>query len=155
MEYINGKLVIRHGKNLSIPVLTNNSYDESIQNLKKYQNFGGNLQLPGGYASLPRFVLAASFLKNLADITLLPQAIAYAFNMLGYVQEPPSSPTPTVWSVVFDLSNKILYYRDIDNAQIRFIHLDNFNLAKDQTIKIVRINNNLSGNISPNSFTRF
>lgn len=51
MEYINGKLEIYQGNDFPIPVLTNDFYKKSIQSLKQYKNFGGNLSLPGGHYS--------------------------------------------------------------------------------------------------------
>ncbi len=79
MDYTQGKLHISHGKNLPIPALTNNSYSESIQNVKQYQGFGGKLPLPGGYETKERFVRAACFIKRLSPATSLQQAIAYTF----------------------------------------------------------------------------
>lgn len=147
MEYIEGKLVICHGANLPIPVLTNDTYAESVQYIKKYKDFGGDLPLPGGYESEARFVNAADFLKNLPTIENKQQAVAYGFNVLGYISEPPGSRWPTVWSFVYDYSDQILYYRDIDNQQIRFIRLNNFNFSKNQPVRILPINNALSGNV--------
>ncbi len=148
MDYIHGKLHIAHGKNLPIPALTNNSYSESLQNLKQYQDFGGKLPLPGGYDSSERFVRAACFIKRLPPSTSLPQTIAYAFGGLADTAAAPGTESPTVWSVVFDLKNKILYYRDIDNANIRSVNLMNFNLNKNQPMKILMINNDLNGNLN-------
>lgn len=147
MEYLNGKLTLYQGKNLPVPVLANNRYENSITSLKQYKNFGGHLPLPAGYLTRTRFVLAANLLQTLPKPTSDQQAIAFTFNALGYLIEPPVSTTPTVWSVVYDLSNKTLYYRNIDNAQIRFMHLRDFNFSKGQPTKALLLNNNLSGNV--------
>ncbi len=147
MEDIKGKLVIYTGNDLPIPVLTNNRYAHAVQNLRKYKGFGGTLPLPGGFGSLSRFVLAANFLKTLPPLSSLSQTIAQTFNCLGYVIEIPSAAFPTVWSVTFDLSNKVLYYRNIDNAKIRFINLKDFNFTTSERTKILLINNNYSGDV--------
>lgn len=148
MDYVNGKLHISHGKNLPIPALTNNSYNESIENVKKYKDFGGKLPLPGGYESKERFVRAACFIKRLTPATSLQQTIAYVFAGLADTAAAPGTESPTVWSVVFDLTNKTLYYRDIDNAYIRSVNLMNFNLNQDQSVKMLMLNNGLNGNLN-------
>ena len=147
MEYLNGKLNIYHQKKLPIPALTNTSYLESTQLLKQYQGFGGDAPLPGGYFTKARFVLAANFLKNLPPPHSTQQAVASAFNGLGYLIEIPGSSNPTVWSSVYDLTNRILYYRTIDNQQIRFVHLDHFNLAKGQPVRIMSMTNDFVGDV--------
>ena len=148
MEYLNGKLSIYHQKDLPVPVLTNTPYLESTQLLKKYQGFGGDAPLPGGYFTKARFVLAANFLKNLPTPHSVQQAaVASAFNGLGYLIEIPGSSDPTVWSTVYDLSNRVVYYRTIDNPRIRIVHLDHFNLAKGQPVKILSMNNDFVGDV--------
>lgn len=147
MENINGKLVIYQGKNLPLPILTNDFYQESIQSLKQYKNFGGNLPLPGGHHSKSRFILAAYFLQTLPTTQSSQQAIANTFDALGYLSQPPGSSWQTGWSAVYDLSNKVLYYRDVDNQQIRFVRLNDFDLSAGQAAKLLFMNNNFSGNV--------
>ncbi|MBS0350265.1 MAG: linear amide C-N hydrolase [Proteobacteria bacterium] len=147
IEYLNGKLNIYYQKDLPVPVLTNTPYLESTQLLKQYHGFGKDTSLPGGYFTKARFVLAANFLKNLPTSHSTQQAVASAFNGLGYLIETPGSSDPTVWSVVYDLSNRILYYRTIDNQQIRLVHLDHFNLAKGQPVRIMSMTNDFIGEV--------
>lgn len=147
MEYTNGNLKIYQGKALSVPVLTNHLYPDSIQSLQKYKNFGSDVSLPGGHYSATRFVLASYFLKKLPPITSNQQAIANTFVALGYLSQPPGSSWLTGWSVVYDLENKTLYYRDVDNQQIRFIHLKDFNFASKQPVKILLMNNHFNGDV--------
>ncbi len=147
MEYLNGKLNIYHQNDFPVPVLTNTPYLESTQLLKHYQGLGGDAPLPGGYFTKARFVLAANFLKNLPTPHSTQQAVASAFNGLGYLIEIPGSSDPTVWSTVFDLTNRILYYRTIDNSQIRLVHLGHFNLSKGQPVRIMSINNDFIGDV--------
>lgn len=147
MEYINGKLVIHEGKDFPVPVLTNDPYSDSIDSIKKYKNFGEDVSLPGGHYSPTRFVLATYFIKTLPPITSNQQAIANAFVALGYVSQPPGTNWLTGWSIVYDLSNKIIYYRDVDNQQIRTINLSDFNFSKDEPVKVLFLNNSYSGDM--------
>lgn len=145
LEYLNEELVI-HRIIDSPPVLTNTTYAKSIKNLKLYQHFGGNAPLPGDDASLDRFVRIANFWKLLPSMTL-SQAIAMGFNAMGYLIEPPGTEWETVWTYVFDLSNKTCYWRDIDNQQIRYLHLTDFNLSKGKPVQILFLNNTLAGDM--------
>lgn len=146
LEYLDAQLII-HRIIDSPPVLTNNPYAQSLANLKSYQNFGGNAPLPGSDSSLDRFVRIASFWKLLPPMASLPQTIAMGFNAMGYLIAPPGTEQPTAWTYVFDLSNKIGYWRDVDNQQIRYIHLADFNLAKGKPIQILFLNDTLAGDM--------
>jgi len=148
MEYIKGKLKIYFNSSLPIAILTNTEYQKAAQTVKRYNGFGGDLPLPGGYQSQSRFVLAASYVQTLPKIKSNADAIAYLFGCLGYVIEPPASTTPTAWSVVYDLPNKIVYYRDINNQSIRYIRMRDLNFSKDSAEKSLLINNLLQGNIA-------
>ncbi len=88
LEYINGNLVIHQGNPLSIPVLTNNTYENSLTYLKNYQGFGGKLPIPTGYHSKDRFIRAAYFWQQHQHPKNLQQAISHAFNALNDVSEP-------------------------------------------------------------------
>jgi penicillin V acylase-like amidase (Ntn superfamily) len=148
MEYVHGKLIVDQGKHLSTPVFANNTYAKSLACLKKYKNFGGQLTLPGGYASNARFVRAASFLKRMPKPNSLNQAIAFEFNALADTAEAVGTANATGWSVVYDLAHQKIYYRDVNNPNIRTLSLMQFNFSKDQPIKTLALNNHLSGNVA-------
>ena len=147
MEYTRGKLKIYHDKNLPIDVLTNDTYHQSLHYLKEYKGFGGELPLPGGYTSKARFVRAATFLKQKQKFSSTSEAVAYVFDALRRVSEARGTPWPTVWSVTYNLSRKIIYFRNIDNPNIRFVKLKQINFARRQKQKAQTINNSLSGNV--------
>lgn len=103
MEYLHGKLVVYTGKNLPLPVLTNTIYP---QVLKEYQAAQQDSVLPAGYHSVARFVRAGYLLK-----TTRPQNSNQAFQILQAVAEPKDSDDPTQWSAVFNLTQRIAYFR--------------------------------------------
>lgn len=146
LEYLDEELII-HQIIDSPPVLTNDTYAKSIKNLKFYQHFGGAAPLPGGESSLDRFVRIAHFWKLLPSMTSLSQTVAAGFNAMGYLIEPPGTRSETVWTYVFDLSNKMCYWRDMDNQQIRYIRLFDFNLSKGKPIQVLFLNNILVGDM--------
>lgn len=146
LEYLDEKLVI-HKIIDSPPVLTNDPYAKSIEHLKLYQHFGGDEPLPGSDSSLDRFVRIANFWKFVPTLTSLSQSIAMGFNAMGLVIEFPGSVWETTWTYVFDLTNKTCYWRDMDNQQIRYVRLADFNLSKGKAIQILFLNNSLAGDM--------
>jgi penicillin V acylase-like amidase (Ntn superfamily) len=76
LEHVDGKLVVTSGKALKVPVLTNNTYAESIEFLGRHQGFGGKDPLPVGNDSLLRFVRAAADTKRGATSQIPAAAFA-------------------------------------------------------------------------------
>jgi len=127
LEYLNGKLVVHTQDNLPSPVLTNTDYDTSVALLSDYKEGGGEKALPGGYDSNSRFVRAAFYLKRLPSFVANEEHIAYAFNGLSDVAQPPGSGIPTQLSMVFDIPTKTAYFRSINESAVRVIPLNSIN----------------------------
>lgn len=147
MEYLHGQLVIYHGKNLPILATTNSPYHESLQYSKQFKGYDCHASFADETGSLLRFAKIVYFLKIMTPFESRQQAISYVFQGLDYVASPFSTraDSQTVWSVVFDLADKTLYFRSIDNQQIRIIRLKRLNFSKNQPTKALSINNDLSG----------
>jgi choloylglycine hydrolase len=66
IEFLNGKMVVHRGKELPFPVLTNNTYDESIQQTKGLTNrtFADN--------SIDRFAKACSMVQQFQLQDIIP-----------------------------------------------------------------------------------
>lgn len=123
IEYYAGKAVIYKNNEISPKVLTNSFYHASLSHLKQFKRFGGNLPLPGEYDSLSRFVKASAYLKGLPkDIS--KEYIAAGFNGLGIAAQPLGEGMPTQSSMVFDIPLRKLYFRSINNAEVRIIDLN-------------------------------
>lgn len=149
IKYLNKKQVVHSGKQVKIFAITNDPYSDSIEYIKQFKGFGGNAIIPSEFDSEPafanslqRFARVANALKIMPKIEAKQQAVSYAFNALAYTQNPLPN---TQWTSVFDLSDRTLYLRSIDNQQIRIVRLSKFNISEGQPIKILSINNDLSG----------
>jgi len=159
LEYVDGNLVIHQANPLSIPVLTNNTYANSLTYLKQYQGFGGKLPIPTDYTSKSRFVRAAYFWKHHRQAKSLQQAMAIAFNGMNYVTQPvtikhntweeniKADSSPTQWMIARDLTHKILEFKSINNHKIRTIDFKQINFSKGQPIKVLSINAEVYGNV--------
>lgn len=137
LEYVKGKLNIYTGKDLPIPIITNSTYPKSLAAFTQYKDKDVT-QLPGGYWSIARFVLGANYINRL-KLSSTNQLMPEAFNVLGYLIEPAFGDDPTDWSIVYDINNKVIYYRDIDNPQIRKVALSQINQLNGKEYKACNI----------------
>jgi penicillin V acylase-like amidase (Ntn superfamily) len=111
VEFIGGQMIVYHDSNYTI--LTNDPpYNDQLNNLKNYKKFGGNLPWPGEVDPMSRFVRASAFLTTLnVQPFLHPNLISSLFSAIRSVETPFGADMgPTLWSSVFDLSNKAIYF---------------------------------------------
>ena len=149
IEYISGKLIVH--KNPTIKVLTNTPYSEDAEAIKEYKSFGGDKEIPGDTASTSRFIKGAYNIKNLIkclennpdDKTIIPtipeQLTAYAFDMIQTIIQPLgcdlNSEFATQWTIVTDITNKKMYFRTFNNANISYIKLKEVDFSKKHPVQ--------------------
>ena len=148
IEYLDKKQVVHSGKQIKLFAITNDTHSDSIKYIKQFKEFGGSATIPSEFDSEPafanslqRFARIANALKIMPKIETKLQAVSYAFNALAYTQNPLPN---TQWTSVFDLSDKTLYLRSIDNQQIRIVRLNKFDISEGQPIRFLSVNNDLS-----------
>lgn len=135
-------MVVHKGKDLSVPVLTNNSYDESVN---AYKNSTAN-----GNNSLERFETACNMIKQFtADKTDVP-VTDYAFNILAEVAQGDF----TKWSIVYDLTNKTIQFKTNRFKQIKSINFSSFDFNCTAPSKVWDMNQPQNGNVA-NLFQNF
>lgn len=119
-EYVGGKLVIHHGPEFRI--MTNDPpLDEMLASMKKYQELGGEEQLPGAASPENRFARLSVYYKYLPDPKDYIQAVAGALSLLRIAQVPFRDPArvpaggsglagvQTNWVSAADVTNDIYY----------------------------------------------
>lgn len=157
VEYIDGNLVIHHGKQYA--VMTNDPvYNVQIENLKRYKSFGGTLELPGSTEPDDRFVRAAYFLKHLPEPKNQTQAVGYAFSAIRNVAVPFGAPYkgrtgagtyPTWWLSATDCTNRIFYFNWTKNPNIIWVEIKNVDFSKESAIRMLNPRNpSLVGDVS-------
>ncbi len=157
-EYRDGNLIIYHGKQYS--VATNDPfYDFQLNNLKKYQFFGGTLPLPGDLDSVSRFVRLSAFLKKLPEPKSDGEAIALAFAIIRVVQIPyvgeRAGSWPTRWISVADLTNRIYYFHSTTSPNIAWIKLDELNFHSAAPLLELDLHDpQLEGEVSKSFYSR-
>jgi penicillin V acylase-like amidase (Ntn superfamily) len=140
--------------------ITNTSFEKSLQ----YANQSKELpitQLSRKLTSLDRFTLAYRLVESKSNLKRnSPNSpVDEAFSILHEVSVKPSirsvwnwigkkiPPTFTYWSIVFDVTNRAIQYRDYRNKKIRSFELRNFNFSKAEPALSLRLDNSLTGEI--------
>ncbi len=142
IEFLNGKIVAHKGKDLAVPVLTNNIYDESVTAYKNSSVDGNN--------SLERFSQACSMIQKLNAGSVTKPLIDYSFDILGEVSQGDF----TKWSIVYDLTNKTIQFKTNRFKQIKTLSFSAFDFNCTSTAKVWDMNQTGNGSIN-NSFQNF
>jgi len=157
LEYVKGKLVVHHGKDVT--VMTNEPpMDEQLANLKRYKLFGGSLAMPGDINPPDRFVRASSYLKTLPKPADSNKAIGYLNGVIRNVSVPfgavdtsggESTDTwPTRWATASDLTHKVFYVSSVDTPSAIWVDMSKFNPKSKDILAVDPHNASLAGDVS-------
>lgn len=142
IEFLNGKMVVHKGSYLSFPVLTNNTYDESVRSVKNSTTNGDN--------SLERFAKACKMIKQLNAANISKSLNDYAFDILGEVAQGDF----TKWSIVYDISNKTIQFKTNRFKQVKTVRFSAFDFNCTAMAKVWDMNQTATGAIN-NLFQNF
>ena len=120
IEYINGKMVVHKDSILPISVLTNDTYEKSMEYLETKAGFGGVDTASYTSQSLDRFVNTASMIQKYDSENI----IDYSFEILQSVHGIGNQ-----WSIVYDIKNMIVYYKTKDNLSRRSIKVSDVDFS--------------------------
>lgn len=138
IEFIDGNLVIHHGKKYT--VMTNDpTYPAQIENLKRYEGFGGDQKLPGTTASEDRFVRLAYFVGRLKEPKDAADALAKIYSVTRTATVPFDADDygPTWWMSLSDLSNKVYYFNWTQNPNIVWVDLKQIDFSKGSDVRML------------------
>ena len=136
IEFLNGKMVVHKGSDLSFPVLTNNTYDESVKSVKNSSSNGNN--------SLERFGEACKMIQQLNTNNTTKHLTDYAFDILGEVSQGDF----TKWSIVYDITNKTIHFKTNRFKQIKTISFSAFDFSCSAKAKVWDMNQKASGSVN-------
>ena len=142
IEFLNGKMVIHKGTDLSLPVLTNSRYDESVRSFRNSTSSGNN--------SLERFNDACKMIQQLHAGNTTKPVNDYAFDILHEVSQGDF----TKWSIVYDITNKSIQFKTNRFKNIKTVSFSSFDFICTGTAKVWDMNQAASGNIE-NLFENF
>lgn len=135
-EYLDGKLVIHHGRQYQ--VMTNAPpFSEQLALDAYWKSIGGALMLPGTNRAADRFVRASYYINEATQTADPRRAVATVFSVMRNVSVPigvklPGQPNiaDTLWLTVADQKNKVYYYQDTNSPSILWVNLNKLDLAE-------------------------
>lgn len=139
-EYLDGELNIHHSRDYT--VMTNSPpFDQQLENITKYDGFGGSDPLPGTTQANDRFVRASYYLKYLKQPKNTLEAVAGIISVLRNAAQPfvaadPDKPniSPTIWRTVIDHTNMTYYFESTTSPYLVWININNLNFNEDSPI---------------------
>jgi len=153
-EYINGKLVIHHGK--SYKVLTNSpTYDQQLAIMEYWKDAGGlSKSLPGTSRAADRFVWASFLLDAIPTETSTKyisgspqQKFQYQAAMsvlsvmrsvgtpLGYSLDDQPWVSSTIWRTISDSTNHVVMFDSAMTPATFWVRLDDLDLKPEAPVK--------------------
>ena len=141
IEFLNGKMVVHTGKSLPMTVLTNSTYAESAQYAKAAlaRNETGD-----NSSSMGRFVRACDMVRKYEGGKLNTSLIDHSFNILDAVSQGDY----TKWSIVYDITNRKIYFRTNAVKEVRSVAFFNMRFSCEDKPLAFNINQQSKGDIS-------
>jgi choloylglycine hydrolase len=143
VEFINGEAVTARNSGISGCVLTNDSFAEASNHLRRFQGFGGKEHIPETRDSLSRFVRAADLLQR--DAHPRPaDDVAFGFDVLGAVDQGKA----TQRSIVYEVTARRLHFRTHDQRAVKTIDFSRLDLTRRLPTQMLDIESPLSGDVT-------
>lgn len=144
IEFLDEKMIVHKGKDLDMPVLTNNMYSESIKVYNEARKAGDSYEYDGN--SLGRFGKACKMVDAFKQYNGKKSITDYAFDVLKEVAQGDF----TKWSIVYDITNKKILFKTQRFQSIKSVSFDAFNLACPAPSKAWDMNQPGSSDVSKN-----
>jgi penicillin V acylase-like amidase (Ntn superfamily) len=152
-EYIDGKLIVHHGKQYQI--MTNSpKYDDQLALDAYWKSIGGMTFLPGTIRAADRFVRAsflnsvvpraadANYIKGVPEQTYVNQAVASVMGIMRSVSVPlgisvANEPNiaSTLWRTIADQKNKIYYFDSASSPNTFWVPLSELDFKEGSPVK--------------------
>src|SRR5690606_38480373 len=118
IEFIDGRMVVHQGAELSFPVLTNTTYKESLKQVNtNKKTFSDN--------SVQRFATACRMVQQYQASDVKEEPVEYAFNILKNVAQG----NYTKWSIVYDITNKQIHFIANGHKERKSLSMRNFDYS--------------------------
>jgi penicillin V acylase-like amidase (Ntn superfamily) len=144
IEFFNGKMTVHTGKDLPYPVLTNSTYESSIEKTRESSQAAGVFDVQFADNSIDRFSKACNRVIVYQKQKIATPIIDYSFNILNTVAQG----SHTKWSIVYDLVNKKVYFKTLDYPTIKNISFDSFKWECSASAKSWNMNQAGAGDIA-------
>lgn len=140
-EYVDGKLVIHHGREFQ--VMTNSPiYSQQIALNEYWEQIGGTVMLPGTNRAADRFVRASFYIKAIPQTANMEEAIASCFGVIRNASVPLGISTPgqpnissTRWRTVSDHKNLRYFFESTLSPSVFWVNVGELDFAPGGTVK--------------------
>jgi choloylglycine hydrolase len=152
-EYLDGKLVVHHGKDYK--VMTNSpTYDQQLALTSYWDNIGGDAFLPGTVSAADRFVRASfllgamtketdkSIISAVPDQSYANQAVGQTLSLMRGVSVPLGISTPdqpniasTLWRTAADQTNLVYYFDSATTPNAFWVDFSDLDFSEGSTPK--------------------
>lgn len=159
LEYVNGKLVIHHGKQYA--VMTNSPiYSEQLALNAYWESIGGLTFLPGTNRAADRFARASfllgaiprakdpNYIKGVPAQSFTFQAVASVMSVMRAVSVPLGITTPdqpnissTIWRTVSDQKNLVYYFDSATRPNTFWASFERLDFKPGAPVKKLTIQN--------------
>ena len=158
-EYLNGKLVIHHGREYQ--VMTNSpSYDQQLALDGYWSQIGGTVMLPGTNRAADRFVRASFYIRAIPQTAKIDDAIASCFGVIRNVSVPLGISTPgqpnissTLWRTLSDHKNRRYFFESTRSPCIFWVDLAGVDFSAGSAVKKLTVSEGAT--FSGNSAEKF
>ena len=155
-EYVNGKLVIHHGRQYQ--VMTNSPiYEKQIALNEYWSEIGGTVMLPGTNRAADRFARASFYINACKQSADPREAVAAVFSVMRNVSVPIGISTKdqpniasTLWRTVSDQKTRVYYFEDTRSPSLVWVNVDELDLKEGSEPRKLTLagNPDLAGNQS-------
>lgn len=147
-EYLDGKLVIHHGKQYQ--VMTNSPvFSEQLPINAYWKEIDGAVMLPGTNRATDRFARASYYINASTQTAEPRKAVATVFSIMRNVSVPMGIKTPgkpnvadTLWVAVGDQKNKVYYYQNTMSPGIIWTKLSELDFSQGSGVRKLQLDGN-------------
>ncbi|MES2439112.1 MAG: linear amide C-N hydrolase [Verrucomicrobiota bacterium] len=140
-EYVDGKLVIHHGREFQ--VMTNSPiYDQQLALNAYWKQIGGTTMLPGTNRAADRFARASFYINAIPQTAEIGDAIASCFGVIRNVSVPLGITTPgqpnissTLWRTVSDHKNKRYYFESVRSPSLFWVNVAEIDFSEGRPVR--------------------
>lgn len=137
IEFINGKMIVHKGKDLSYPVLTNTVYGDAVKQVKEKKTSGLD-------NSVERFSTACNMINQYQAAGNNQDPVDYGFTILNKIAQPGY----TKWSIVYDITNLQVYCITDQQPQRKQLALRDIDFSCTGTTPVLHLGSAQKGNVS-------
>lgn len=148
LEYINGKLVIHHGKDY-ITMTNSPTFDEQLAINTYWKGIPGTIMLPGTNRAADRFVRASYYINAIPKTDNTRIAVAGAFSVIrncsvpyGISSETEPNISSTQWRTVADHKKMVYYFENVLSPNVVWVEFSKVDFTENAPIKMLSLENN-------------